>query len=70
MDEELPPSEIPKRVIFAAYLLSALCLIVPLAVVGAVFAGVVLIRRGRVVDGVSVVVLGVLGTVLAVTMFR
>ena len=64
------PPPLPQRVVFVAYLLAALCLVVPLAFVGAAFAGVVLVRRGRVVDGVAVIALGALGTALAVTALR
>ncbi len=41
-----------------AYLLAAVCVLAPLAVVGAVFAGIVLVRRNRPRDGVQVITLG------------
>jgi hypothetical protein len=69
-DEPPEPQHLPQRVVIAAYVLAALCLLVPLAVVGAAFAGVVLVRRGRPVDGIAVIALGVLGAVLGVAMLR
>ncbi len=53
-----------------AYLLAAVCLLVPLALVGALFAGVALIRRNRPADGAGVIVVGVLATVLGVVLLR
>jgi hypothetical protein len=45
-----------------AYLLAAVCFLVPLALVGAVFAGIVLMRRNRQADGVSVLVIAAVAT--------
>jgi len=56
-DEPMPP--IPGRLVAVAFLLALVCLLVPLAIVGAVFAGIVLIRRGRPTAGAGVLVLGV-----------
>ena len=53
-----------------AYLLAAVCLLVPLALVGAVFAGVALIRRNRPSDGWGVIVVGVLATGLGIVLLR
>jgi hypothetical protein len=53
-----------------AYLLAAVCLLVPLALVGALFAGVALMRRGRVGDGVGVVVVAVACTALGLLVLR
>lgn len=60
----------PARVVAAAYLLAAVCLVVPFAVVGALFAGFALTRRNRVVDGLGVIALGLVCTALAVTVVR
>lgn len=60
----------PGRVVVAAYLLAATCVIVPLAVVGAGFAGLALMRRNRPLDGAAVVALGVACTALGVTLLR
>ncbi len=76
VEAEPPPDdtprgdEIPPRIVLVAYLLSALCLILPLALIGAAFAGIVLIRRGKVVDGAAVLILGVLGVVVGLLLFR
>lgn len=51
-----------------AYLLAAVCLLVPLAVVGALFAGVALARRNRRVEGVGVIVLGIACTALGIAL--
>lgn len=67
-DEPVPQD--PPRVVVAAYLLAAVCLLVPFAVVGALFAGLALSRRNRPGAGLGVIVLGVVCTVLAVTVLR
>lgn len=53
-----------------AYLLAIVCLLVPLALVGALFAGVALMRRNRPADGLGVIVVAVLATALGVTLLR
>ena len=53
-----------------AYLLAIVCLIVPLALIGALFAGVALTRRNRVMDGLGVIVVGVLATALGLILLR
>jgi hypothetical protein len=68
--DRLEPAPLPQRVVIVAYLLAALCMLIPLAFVGAAFAGVVLIRRGRAVDGYVVLALGALGVAIAVTALR
>ena len=68
--DRLDQPPLPTRVVVAAYLLAALCMLIPLAYVGAAFAGVVLIRRGRALDGAVVLVLGALGVAIAVTALR
>jgi len=54
------------RVVVAAYLLAVICVLVPLALIGALFAGVALIRRNRAADGAGVISVAVLATVLGV----
>ena len=53
-----------------AYLLAAISLIVPLALVGALFAGAALIRRNRPADGAGVIAVGVLATALGILLLR
>jgi hypothetical protein len=53
-----------------AYLLAGVCLLVPLALVGALFAGLALIRRGRPADGAGVIVVAVLATALGLLLLR
>ncbi len=53
-----------------AYLLAAICALVPLALIGALFAGVVLIRRNRARDGIGVIALGVACTALGLALWR
>ena len=53
-----------------AYVLAALCLLVPLALLGALFAGVALTRRNRVADGLGVIVVGVVATALGLLLLR
>ena len=53
-----------------AYVLAAVCLIVPLALVGALFAGIVLMRRNRPLEGAGVLVLGVACTAVGVALLR
>ena len=64
------PSFVRPQAVVAAYLLAALCLLVPLAVVGSTFAGTVLWRRGLRRHAVAVVGLGVACVVIGVTALR
>lgn len=68
MDDGPLPFRSP--VVAAAYLLAALCLLIPLAVVGSTFAGTVLWRRGLRPHGAAVVGLGVVCVVLGATALR
>lgn len=68
MDEA--PLPVRPAVLVAAYLLAALCLLVPLSVVGSTFAGVVLWQRGLRSHAAAVVGLGIACTVLGVTALR
>ena len=58
------------QAVVAAYLLAALCLLIPLAIVGSTFAGTVLWRRGLRPHGAAVIALGVACMVLGVTALR
>jgi hypothetical protein len=53
-----------------AYALAATCLLVPLALVGAVFAGVALMRRNRPADGAGVLVVAALATALGLILLH
>jgi hypothetical protein len=68
--DEAPPPRDPVRVVVAAYLLAAVCALVPLAVVGALFAGVALMRRNRPGEGAGIVALAVAATALGVLLLR
>lgn len=58
------------QAVVVAYLLAALCLLIPLAVVGSTFAGTVLWRRGLPPHGVAVIGLGVACMVFGVAALR
>jgi hypothetical protein len=53
--------------VVAAYLLALVTLLAPLAVLGAVFAGIVLMRREHPGHGVAVIALGAVCVVLGMT---
>jgi hypothetical protein len=56
--------------VVVAYMLAVVCLLIPLALVGAVFAGVALMRRNRPADGAGVLVVAVLATALGLILLR
>ena len=58
------------QAVVAAYLLAALCLLIPLAVLGSTFAGAVLWRRGMHPHAAAVGGLGVACMVFGVTVLR
>ena len=64
------PLPVRSSAVVAAYLLAALCLLIPLAVVGSTFAGIVLWRRGLRSHGAAVVGLGVACSVFGVAALR
>jgi hypothetical protein len=64
------PLPVRPQAVAAAYLLAALCLLIPLAVVGSTFAGIVLYRRGLRPHATAVVVLGVACMVFGATALR
>lgn len=56
--------------VVVAYVLAAVCLLVPLALVGALFAGIVLMRRNRRLEGAGVIALGLACTAAGLTFLR
>jgi hypothetical protein len=68
-DDPLTPRD-PTRVVIVAYLLALLCLLLPLALIGAIYAGAVLIRHGRPMEGGGVLVLGVACTAIGIALLR
>ena len=58
------------QAIVVAYLLAALCLLIPLAIVGSTFAGTVLWRRGLRQHGAAVIGLGLACMVFGITVLR
>jgi hypothetical protein len=56
--------------VVVAYLLAAVCILVPLALVGALFAGVALMRRNRQADGVGVLVVAAVATAAGLILLR
>ena len=64
------PLPVRPSAVAAAYLLAALCLLIPLAVVGSTFAGIVLWRRGLRPHAVAVLGLGVACMAFGVTALR
>ena len=64
------PLPVRPQAIVAAYLLAAVCLLIPLAIVGSTFAGTVLWRRGLRQHGAAVIGLGVACMVLGVMALR
>ena len=64
------PLPIRPPVVVAAYLLAALCLLIPFAVIGSAFAGTALWRRGLRQHGAAVVGLGAACMVFGVMALR
>ena len=64
------PLPLRPQAVAAAYLLAALCLLVPLAVVGSTFAGIMLYRRGLRSHAAAVAGLGVVCMVVGATALR
>ena len=60
----------PPRVVAAAYLLAAVCVLVPFAVIGALFAGAALIRRNRPQAGAGVIALSLVCTAVGIALLR
>jgi hypothetical protein len=64
------PLAVRPQAVVAAYLLAAVCLLIPLAVVGSTFAGIVLYRRGLRRHAAAVVGFGVACMVFGATVLR
>lgn len=67
---EHEPLRDPGRIVVIAYLLAVTSILVPLALLGALFAGFALTTRGRRADGFGVIALGVACTALGVLLLR
>lgn len=68
--EPVQQEPLPPHLVGVAYLLAAICLLVPLAVVGAIFAGVVVANRGMRTHGIAVIVLSIACGVVGVLLLR
>jgi hypothetical protein len=64
---QAPLAREPRGLVPVAYLMALVTLLAPLAVLGAVFAGVVLARRGRPATGAGVIAVGAACVVLGLT---
>jgi len=69
-EPEPVPAGLPPRIVAIAYLLAAVCAVVPLAVVGAIFCGVVLVNRGVRGHGAGVIALALVSTALGFVLLR
>jgi len=56
--------------VVVAYLLALVSVLIPLALIGAVFAGAALLRRNRPVDGIGVIAVGLACTAFGLTILR
>ncbi len=65
---EPEPEELPVRLIVAAYLMALLCAVVPLIVLGAGFAGVVVFNRGKRSAGAGVIAVAVLSAAIGIAL--
>ena len=68
-EQELPLQD-PTRIVVIAYLLALVCILVPLALVGGLFAGVALMRRNRPLYGTGVIVVAVACTAFGIVALR
>ena len=69
-DQPAPTEPLPPHIVGVAYLLGAICLFVPLAVVGAIFAGVVVSSRGARTHGIAVIVLSIACAAVGLVLLR
>jgi hypothetical protein len=67
-EPEVP--ELPPRLVLVAYVLALICAVAPLAVLGAGFAGAVLLRRGRPGAGLGVIAVAVVSTAVGIQLLR
>ncbi len=75
MADRAPPEPVAEdplepRLVAVAYLLAAVCLILPLAVVGAIFAGIVVRNRGQRGHGIAVIALSIACAVIGIALLR
>ena len=69
MTDEPPIQEdVPARLIVIAYVIALICALLPLAVLGAGFAGAVVIQRGRRAEGAGVIVVAIAATALGIAL--
>jgi hypothetical protein len=67
MDDELPPiAPVPPGLIVVAYLLALTCALVPLGILLAGFAALVLVRRGQPAHGLGVLAVAVTATAFGI----
>ena len=69
-EDEPTPEEVPARLVVVAYVLALVCAVAPLAVLGAAFAGSVLLTRGRRGAGLGVIAVAVACSALGLLMLR
>ena len=63
-------ADLPPRIVAVAYVLAAICAMLPLALLGALFAGGVLFNRGLRGHGMGVIVLSLACTAAGVVLLR
>lgn len=62
------PEQLPGRLIGAAYLMALVCVVAPLVILGAGFAGAVVFNRGQRGAGAGVIAVAVLSTALGIAL--
>ena len=65
---ESPAADLPPRIVAVAYVLAAICAMLPLALLGALFAGGVLFNRGLRGHGAGVIVLSLVCTAVGIVL--
>jgi hypothetical protein len=63
-----PDLQTPQRLVVIAYVIAVVCLVAPLAVLGAGYAGAVLLRRRRPGAGMGVIAVAVACSVLGLVL--
>ena len=63
-------SELPGRVVAAAYLLALVCVLVPFGIIGVAFVSVVLAQREQRAHAAAVLALGIVCAILGWTVAR
>jgi hypothetical protein len=67
---ERAPQALPPRLVAIAYAIAVVCFVAPPAILGAGFAGAVLIRGGRLGPGAGVIATAVVCSVLGIVLRR